>query len=160
DIITAVDGDPIDDALDLSRTIAGKSPDSTVELTIWRDGAETTASVQLGTLTEEAMAEATPDEQPAPPAELPSESSVGLTLVPNADGSGGLLIQDIDPESPAAEKGLAIGDAILEVNNTPVASLDEFEAALDAVRDAGRNTALIKASRDGNDRFIGLPLSE
>src|SRR5690606_20969243 len=150
DIITQVDGDPIDDALDLSRTIAGKSPESTVELTVWRDGAETTLSVELGTLNEEALAETTaPDEQPAPPAPLPSESSVGLTVVPNADGSGGLLIQDVDPESPAAEKGLAIGDAILEVNNTPVASLDEFEAALDAVRDAGRNTALIKASRDG-----------
>jgi len=161
DIITQVDGDPIDDALDLSRTIAGKSPESTVELTVWRDGAETTLSVELGTLNEEALAETTaPDEQPAPPAPLPSESSVGLTVVPNADGSGGLLIQDVDPESPAAEKGLAIGDAILEVNNTPVASLDEFEAALDAVRDAGRNTALIKASRDGNDRFIGLPLGE
>jgi serine protease Do len=160
DIVTAVDGDPIDDALDLSRTIAGKSPESTVELTVWRDGAETTVSVQLGTLNEEAVAETTPEQQPTPPAPLPSESSVGLALVPNADGSGGLLIQDVDPESPAAEKGLAIGDAILEVNNTPVASLDEFEAALDAVRDAGRNTALIKASRDGNDRFIGLPLSE
>jgi serine protease Do len=161
DIITAVDGDPIDDALDLSRTIAGKSPTSTVELTIWRDGAETTVSVQLGTLSEAA---ATADDEgqsaPVPPAPLPAESSVGLTLVPNSDGSGGLLIQKVDPESEAAKKGLAVGDAILEVNNTPVASLDEFEAALDAVRGQGRNTALVKASRDGNDRFIGLPLSE
>jgi serine protease Do len=160
DIITAVDGDPIDDALDLSRTIAGKSPESTVELTVWRDGAETKLSVQLGTLNEEAVANAPEDEQPTPPAQLPAESSVGLTLVPNADGNGGLLIQDLDPESPAASKGLAVGDAILEVNNTPVNSLDEFEAALDAVKDAGRNTALIKASRDGNERFIGLPLTE
>ena len=39
-------------------------------------------------------------------------------------------------------------------------SLEEFEAALDAVKAQGRSTALVKASRDGNDRFIGLPLSE
>ena len=90
---------------------------------------------------------------------MPAESSVGLTLVPNADGSGGLLIQDVEPDSAAAEKGLAVGDAILEVNNTPVNTLEEFESALDAVKAQGRNTALIKASRDGNDRFIGLPLS-
>ena len=159
DIITAVDGDPIDDALDLSRTIAGKSPDSTVELTIWRDGAETTLSVKLGTLNEEQVAQGDEQNAPTPPAEVPSESSVGLTLVPNADGSGGLLIQDIDPESAAAEKGLAVGDAILEVNNTPVNTLEEFEAAIDAVKEAGRSTALVKASRDGNDRFIGLPLT-
>ena len=160
DIVTAVDGDPIDDALDLSRTIAGKSPDSTVELTIWRDGAETKASVKLGTLNEAAAVQADQGQPPVPPAPLPSETSVGLTLVPNADGSGGLLIQSVEPESPAAQKGLAVGDAILEVNNTPVNTLDEFEAALDAVKAQGRSTALVKASRDGNDRFIGLPLTE
>jgi serine protease Do len=159
DIITAVDGDKIDDALDLSRTIAGKSPNSTVELTIWRDGAETKVSVKLGTLSEEAVAQADQGQSPVPPAPLPAESSVGLTLVPNADGSGGLLIQNVEPESAAAEKGLAVGDAILEVNNTPVNTLDEFESALDAVKAEGRGTALVKASRDGNDRFIGLPLA-
>lgn len=159
DIITAVDGDAIDDALDLSRTIAGKSPDSTVELTLWRDGAETTVSVKLGKLSEEQVAQ-NEEGTPTPPADVPAKSSVGLTLVPNADGSGGLLIQDVEADSAAAEKGLAVGDAILEVNNTPVNSLEEFEAALDAVKNQGRNTALVKASRDGNDRFIGLPLGE
>jgi serine protease Do len=160
DIITAVDGDPIDDALDLSRTIAGKAPESTVELTIWRDGAETTASVTLGTLNEQAAAT---EEQPAPTppqAPAPAESSVGLTLVPNADGAGGLLVQEVDPESQAAQKGIAVGDAITEVDNKPVNSLEEFEAAIEGVKAKGLNTALIKASRDGNDRFVGLPLTE
>ncbi|HEY8577613.1 MAG TPA: Do family serine endopeptidase [Devosia sp.] len=160
DIVTAVDGDPIDDALDLSRTIAGKSPDTTVELTIWRDGAETKLSVQLGTLDEEAVAQGDEQSAPTPQAPVPAESSVGLTLVPNADGNGGLLIQDVDPESAAAEKGLAVGDAILEVNNQPVNTLEEFEAAIEGVKAQGRNTALVKASRDGNVTFIGLPLSE
>lgn len=160
DIITAVDGDAIDDALDLSRTIAGKSPDSSVELTIWRDGAETKVSVKLGTLNEAQVAQAGEEQPPVPPAPLPAETSVGLSLVPNADGAGGLLVQEVEPDSAAAQKGLAVGDAILEVNNTPVNTLEEFEAALDAVKGQGRNTALIKASRDGNDRFIGLPLSE
>ncbi|HEV7344771.1 MAG TPA: Do family serine endopeptidase [Devosia sp.] len=160
DIITAVDGDPIDDALDLSRTIAGKSPDTSVELTIWRDGEEQTLSVTLGTLNEEQAAQGGGEEVPSPQAPEPAETSVGLTLVPNSDGSGGLLIQDVEPGSNAAQKGLAVGDAILEVNNTPVDSLEEFEAALDAVRAEGRNTALIKASRDGNDRFVGLPLDD
>ncbi|WP_137151401.1 Do family serine endopeptidase [Devosia sp. FKR38] len=161
DIITAVDGDQIDDALDLSRTIAGKKPDSSVELTIWRDGAESKLSVKLQVLNE-AAADA-PDQnqdKPVPPAPLPSKSSVGLTLVPNGDGNGGLLIQDVDPESQAAQKGFAVGDAILEVNNTPVSTLDEFEAAIDAVKAKGLNTALIKASRDGEARFVGLPLSK
>lgn len=159
DIITAVDGTAIADALDLSRTIAGKAPDSTVELTIWRDGAEVKVPVKLQVLTATDEA-ATPDKAaPAPKPAAPVESSVGLTLVPNSDGSGGLLIQSVNPDSQAAQKGLAVGDAILEVNNTPVSSLEQFEAALTAVKAKGLNTALIKASRDGEARFIGLPLS-
>ena len=160
DIITQVDGDQIDDALDLSRTIANKAPGTTVELTIWRDGAEQKVSVTLETL-EEDVAQAEENNAPTPPEDIrPTESSVGLTLVPNADGSGGLLIQEINPDSPVADKGFAVGDAILEVDNKPVSSLAEFEAALDGVRGKGLNTALVKASRNGEARFIGLPLGQ
>ena len=31
--------------------------------------------------------------------------------------------------------------------------------AIKAIQSSGRNTALIKAERDGNVRFIGLPLT-
>jgi serine protease Do len=158
DVITAVDGDEISDALDLSRTIASKNPDTAVEVTVFRDGAEQTFSVTLGKLEEAAPAA---PEKPTPPADVPAgpvETSVGLVLVPNADGEG-LLIQDVNPESPAAEKGFGVGDAILEVNNTPVSSVEDFEKAIQGVKDAGRSTALVKAQRDGATRFIGLPLS-
>lgn len=157
DIITAVDGDPIDNALDLSRTIAGKAPGTAVELNVWRDGKDQKISVTLETLkVDTAQAEPTP---PAPTnPDEPVPSSVGITLVPNSDGEG-VLIQDIDPESVAAEKGFAVGDAIVEVDNKPIASAADFEAAIKAVKDSGRNTALVKANRGGNTRFLGLPLT-
>jgi serine protease Do len=158
DIIIEVDGEQIDDALDLSRTIASKAPDSTVELTIWRDGAETTISVQLQQLDETA---AETPEQPTPPQALPeAATALGMTLVPNGDGSGGLLIQDVDGDSPAAQRGFATGDVILEVDNKPVAEPGDFDAAVQAVRDRGLNTVLIKIARDGEARFVGLPIGE
>jgi serine protease Do len=156
DIILEVDGEQIDDALDLSRTIANKPPGSTVQLTIWRDGGEVTVPVTLETLSAEVAA--APEEQPIPPEEVaPAMSSIGLVLVPNAGGEG-LLVQDIDPASPAAERGIAVGDVILEVDNQVVTSVDQFETAIDGVVDAGRATALIKTSRGGEVRFLGLPL--
>ena len=79
--------------------------------------------------------------------------------MPNSGGEG-LLIQDVDPNSAAAEKGFAVGDTILEVNNQAVSSVADFEKAVQAVKDSGRNTALVKAQRDGNTRFIGLPITE
>jgi serine protease Do len=86
-------------------------------------------------------------------------TSVGITLVPNAGGDG-LLVQDIDPNSVAADKGLTVGDAILEVNNQKVTSVDDFENALKAIKEQGRSTALIKTQRDGAVLFLGLPLAE
>lgn len=157
DIILAVDGTKIDDAISLSRTIASKAPGAKVELAVWRDGAETSLTATLGTLNEEKPAQPEQPQQPDQPV-APTPSSVGITLVPNADGQG-LLIQDIEEDSVAAEKGFTIGDAILEVDNKPVATAAEFESAITAVKDSGRGTALIKAERNGNVRFIGLPLS-
>ena len=157
DIITAVDGDKIDNALDLSRTIASKAPGSTVELTIWRDRAEIKVKAELGKLDETTTDQQTP---PAPPQDVPSApepSSVGITLVPN-DGGDGLLIQDIDPNAIAAEKGFAVGDVILEVDNKKVETAADFESAITGVKDSGRSTALIKAERNGAVRFLGLPL--
>ncbi|NMA99260.1 MAG: Do family serine endopeptidase [Phyllobacteriaceae bacterium] len=159
DIILQVDGEQIDDALDLSRTIAGKAPDSTVELTIWRDGAETKISVQLQQLDETAQAP-TPD-APTPPQAIPqAATTLGMTVVPNGDGSGGLLIQNVDPDSTAAQRGLATGDVILEVDNQEMTSPADLERVVEAVKDKGLNTALIKVAREGEARFIGLPLSE
>lgn len=159
DIITKVDGTEISNALALSRTIASKDPGTEVELSIWRDGKEETLKVTLGKLNEAAVAQPEPEPQVEQEPAAPEPSSVGVTLVPNADGEG-VLVQDIDPSSVAADKGFAVGDAILEVDNKPVATADEFEAAIQGVRDSGRNTALIKAERGGNVRYLGLPLDK
>jgi serine protease Do len=157
DVIVAVDGRTINNALDLSRTIAGKAPGTTVELTVWRNGKEEKVPVTLDTLTDQAAKPDTNTPAPAEPA-TPVPSSVGVTLVPNAEGQG-LLVQEIDPNGTAAEKGFAVGDTILEVDNKPVKTAAEFESAVKAVKDSGRGTALIKAERGGNVRFIGLPLT-
>ncbi|MEO8756207.1 MAG: Do family serine endopeptidase [Devosia sp.] len=157
DIITAVDGQAIDNALALSRAIAGKAPGATVQLTVWRDGKETTMPATLGTFADKVDTKTAPTPPQDTPA-APTPSSVGITLVPNGDGDG-LLIQDVDADSVAADKGFAVGDQILEVDNKKVSTGKEFEDAISAVRDSGRGTALIKASRDGNVRFIGLPLA-
>jgi serine protease Do len=160
DVITAVDGKTIDNALALSREIAGKTPGSKVTLDVWRNNASQKIDVTLDTL-DQKSAQATPDKQtPAPQPAAPTPSSVGVTLVPNSDPAGGLLIQDIDPNSVAASKGFAVGDAVLEVDNKPVKTADEFEQAIKAVKDSGRTTALIKANRGGAVRFIGLPLTD
>lgn len=158
DVIVEVDGDPIDNALDLSRTIARKSPGDSVVISVWRDGKNQDFTVVLETLTERADPE--PVEEEVEEEEIVLVPlSIGLALVPNAEGNG-LLVQSIVEESAAAEKGFAVGDTILEADNKMVRTVADFEDAISAVTDSGRSTILIKASRNGNIRFVGLPLED
>jgi serine protease Do len=158
DIVTKVDGQVIDNALALSRAIASEAPGKAVQLTLWRDGKETTVSVTLGTFSDKSDDNGQPNAPQQDDQSGQTTSSVGLTVVPNGNGDG-LLIQDVDPDSTAADKGFQVGDTILEVDNKKVSTGKQFEDAIKAVQDSGRGTALIKAQRDGNVRFIGLPLT-
>ena len=45
-------------------------------------------------------------------------------------GSSGVLITGVDPRGPAFRAGIRRGTVILEVERKPVASVDQFEAAL------------------------------
>lgn len=159
DIITQVDGKDIKDALDLSRTIANKAPGSEVDLTIFRDGQERHVKVTLSTLPANEENASNDNNQPEQEEPESTKTSVGLTVVPNSSGPG-VLVQNVDPNSVAATKGFAVGDTILEVNNKKVSNGREFADALKSVKDNGRDTALIKAERDGQVRFIGLPLDQ
>src|SRR5690606_26365681 len=85
DIITAVDGQAVDDAISLSRIIAGKAPGTSVELTLWRDRAETKLTATLGELGDTQSAQPDQPTQPDEPAS-PAATSVGITVVPNGDG--------------------------------------------------------------------------
>ncbi|MEX0860863.1 MAG: Do family serine endopeptidase [Cucumibacter sp.] len=159
DVILKINGEPIDDSRDLSRTIAAMDPGSVVEITLWRDNAEANISVTLAELSDEvALSQESAAEKPEPAKPEPQATSTGLTLVPNEDGDGA-VIAEIDPDSIAAEKGFQTGDVILEANNTQISSAAEFEAAVEAVLDGGRTTILVKVNRGGEVRFVGLPLS-
>ena len=48
DTIVAVDGQPIKEAKDLSRTIANVAPGKTVSVTVYRDGKERSVSLEVG----------------------------------------------------------------------------------------------------------------
>jgi S1-C subfamily serine protease len=44
--------------------------------------------------------------------------------------SGGILVREVRPESPAASAGLRAGDIILRIDQSAIGSLAEFESAL------------------------------
>ena len=161
DVITAVNGERVEDGNSLRNRIAATQPGSEVTLTINRDGQEQQTKVTLTELNLE-TAQNQPDNQPknqTPNAETNS-GRLGLGLQPltpalakqlQVDAEKGLVITEVDENGPAAEAGIRPQDVILEVNRQQVGSFDEIQVALQKAAD---RPVLLLINRRGQTVFL------
>ena len=169
DIILRFDGQDVQQMRSLPRLAAAAPIGKEVEITVWRDGREQTLRVRMGQLPDEGkqqQAALTPEE---PKHVEPRPKALGLELAPitpelrrefNLAGDlKGVLVTHVDDGSPAAEKRLVPGDVILEVTQEPVASPEDMQKRIEALRKDGRPSALLLvANPQGELRFVALPL--
>ena len=122
DIITEVNGRKINSFLELRARISSMGAGAEVELTLLRKGEEVTVEVVLGDATQ-----ATVTAQQIHPA------LEGATLTNGADeaGNAGVVISDIERNSPSARIGLKPDDVIVGVNRKRTSSVSDFRNALD-----------------------------
>jgi serine protease Do len=155
DVITSVNGKPVEDARDLAKKIAGMAPNTTVKLGIVRDGNEKTVEVTLGELpsTQEARTERRNDRR----RDRSSEPKLGLSLAP-AGSEPGVVVADIDPSGPAADSGLRTGDVILEVAGKTVDTPAQVSKALGDARAEGKRSILLRVKNERGTRFVAIPL--
>jgi Do/DeqQ family serine protease len=119
DVITSVNGHAIANALALRNTIGLLPPGEQVRIGYFREGRERSATAVLDELTgAQEEGEQQPEEQLSPLFE-------GAELVENQNGAPGLLVSQVDPDSPAAQRGLRTGDVITHINRQPVRTLAE-----------------------------------
>ncbi|MDQ0315136.1 Do family serine endopeptidase [Amorphus orientalis] len=157
DAILAVDGETVENPRDLARTIAGKSPGSTVALTVWRNGAEEEVQVELGTLSAGSQANASSDLAPG------TDLSLGMRLAPAQDlglEEQGVAVVEIDPESQAAEKGLKVGDVILNAGGVDVSSPADIQKSVEVAEGEGRKAVLLRVRSGEQIRFVALPVAK
>jgi serine protease Do len=149
DTILKVDGKPIADAKDLSHLIARVKPGTSVAMDVIRDGKRQTIDVKIGTMPGEApkMASTGEDQKGF------SLSDLGIAIAPAEDGAG-VRITELDPNSKAAERGLATGDIILEVGGKTVTSPSDVS---DALKLSKGKQVLMLVRRGDNQRFLTLP---
>ncbi len=165
DAILQINSDKIADSRDLARKIAEMSPDTTVDVKVWRNNAEQTVKVKLGLFPNGAdVAAATPggDDKPVAPAASLELSQLGITLMPARAGAGkdGVAIAEVDPSSDAAEKGLKSGDIILEVSGQPVAVPDDVVSGVKKAEDMKRKAVLLHIKSADQKRFVAVQLKD
>jgi serine protease Do len=169
DVILKFGGKDVPDTRELVRIVADTAVGKSVDVVVFRDGAETTLKVEIGLLEDATTLAAAPGATPndTPP---PSEQSVlGMTVAVLTDALrdqfgldkdvDGLIVTGLDDGSDAYAKGMREGDVIAEVGQEAVASPKEMQTRIDAAEAAGRNSILLLVKRDGQPRFVALNLS-
>jgi serine protease Do len=161
DVIVAVNGNNVKDARSLAKMVAGMRPDSTAELEILRNGARQTVSVKLAQFPEDQkQASRTPVEKRGQFSG--ATGALGLTLAPAGSvggaGSQGVVVTDVNPNGPAAERGLRTGDVILDVGGKAVSTPNDVRKAVADARQGGKRTVLMRVKSEQGTRFVALPV--
>ena len=170
DVILAFDGKTISEMRSLPRIVAETEVGRQVAMVVWRKGEKKTLEVTLDEFPED-------DRQVAArtPGAAPRQATVealGLdlaTVTPEirqrfnlADDATGVVVVEVKPGSPAAEKQIRPGDIIRKVGpeQSDVSEPSQIEAAVDSARKADRKTLLVLVERESNQHFIALSVAK
>jgi len=166
DVVLRFNGQEVREMRTLPRIVAETPVGRQVPVVVWRDGREQTVQVTVGELpAEPQQAAATPAPQTVRPTEL---TGLGLRVGPISAETRerfslrpeqrGVVILEVSPGSPAAERELRPGDVIVEVQQERVNTPQEVQARLEALRRQNRPTALLLIETAQGQRFVPLRL--
>ena len=162
DVITAIDGTPVKDSRDLARKIGSMAPDTSVKLTLVRNGQIKELSMTLGTMPGErtAMNQQQDESQP----QNAAVPHLGLTLAPASDVAGaggkGVVVVNVNPDGPAAAQGFKAGDVILDVGGRSVGHAADVRKALTEAKASGKHAVMMRVKTADATRFIAVPLGK
>jgi serine protease Do len=157
DVVVEVNGKQVEGPRELQLMVAAISPGSKVEVKLVRDGQPKTVSVELS---ERPSAKVSANEKPAAPDEPDVLDGVTVGDI-DADarkkfglpeGSKGVIITEVDPDSASAEAGLKVGDVIHEINREPITSSKQAVDMSEKVKKDKK--VLLRVSTKGSSRFV------
>jgi S1-C subfamily serine protease len=162
DVITQVDGTPIDSDSQLQHEILKKKIGQNVQLTIWRKGQTIKVPIKTGELPNEIARASNEPAQPVQPKrqeigkfglqvqELTEEVAKRLKL----PVQHGVIVTDVEDNSIAAAQDIQREDVITEVDGKPVTNVQSFRDALNKA-DPKRGV-LLYLDRKGTKTFAVL----
>jgi serine protease Do len=174
DVIVEFDGRAINESKELPRATAETEVGKEVTVKIIRDGKEIEKKITLGRLEvgEKMVAKAAGEAAPKPDAPA-TVTLLGMTVSTMNDELRskfktdekikGCLVTEVAKEGAAIDKGVEVGDVILEVGGQAIENSADVSAAVDAATKDGKASVLLlisKAGKNGDTRFIALKLKK
>ena len=155
DVITEIDGQPVQGANDLRLKVGTMTPGTTVHLKVNRNGEMRDLSFALG----EAPAGKTAANNAGGTPENSSMRGVQVDELTNdirqqlglKSDVKGVVVTNVSDDSPAADAGLQRGDVIEQINRQPVNSVADYQRL---VSQAGKQSIVLLINRGGNTTFL------
>ncbi len=169
DVIIGFDDKEIQNVSQLRNMVARTIVGRTARVKVLRDGKEQVVTVRVGERpSDEVLARrepAAPAPGAAPEAVKPPDNVLAALRVQPLDPATmsqlnlpakttGVLINHVEPGSPAEAAGLQRGDVIQEVNHEAVKSLEDYQKASAKIKK--EEMAVLLLSRQGNNLFVAV----
>jgi serine protease Do len=158
DIITQVDGNPVELAGDLTALLTMATPGQHITLQVWRDGKPVQMAAILGD-----AGKANEASRANQPSASPPQGQLGMVLRPLLPGersvidvSSGLLVESVSGLS--VDAGIQVGDLLLAINGQPVSTLLQVRSAVFGA--ATKKSIALLIQRDTEKIFLPLRLPD
>jgi serine protease Do len=169
DVVTRFDGKGVSSMRGLPRIVSQTPIGKKVDVELLRKGQKLTLQAVIGRLQEDADADdpSKPKEQSGAPST--GQVMMGMRLAPLTDDLRktygldqkvkGVVVTSVEPQSQAAQKGIKVGDVIVEASQDAVSSAEDVAKSIEKVRKAGRKAILLRVeSAKGDMRFVAVPI--
>jgi serine protease Do len=169
DVITAINGSKIEDSNELTLTVTEHAPGDRVSLDVYRNGKPMKIEVTLGERptglewaeggnqrqnnngNDEREEGGNSSARGISVEALTPEIAQQVGISPNTRG---VVVNDVDQGSAAAESGIGQGDVITGVDRKPVNTVSDFTRLM---REANGKSALLTVNHGGQTRFLVVP---
>lgn len=157
DVVVEVNGKKVEGPRELQLLVAAIAPGTKVNVKLMRDGKDQSVSVELGERPDLRTAANTAPEKPEEPDVLDGvtvgdidPAAIKKFSLPEA--AKGVVITEVDPDSPSADAGLKVGDVISEINREPIDSSKQAVELSEKVKKEKK--VLLRVSTKGASRYV------
>jgi serine protease Do len=163
DVITALNGEAVKNDRDLVKRVGEMAPGTSVSVEVSRKGDRKTLAVKLAEMPAERDATPSPVRMPSSGSTSTTRqdpSNLGLELAPGAKvGEGrGVVVTDVDPNGVAADRGVEVGDVILEIDGKEMKTAADVQKVLADARGQGKRVAIARMKSGASMRFVAFPV--
>jgi len=168
DVVVEFDGRLVKDMKDLPRIVADTPIGKKVEVKVIRDGKPIEVTAEVGRLEDGEKVVAA---QGPTGLEMNESKSLGMKLSILSDeqrrkfnidaGLNGVVVTEVEPGGPAAEKRIEPGDVITEAGRHPVSNPGDIPAQVKDAENAKKNSILLYIAKGGKQsdmRFIAVKI--